>query len=106
MLMLNLLELKRNNVSLILCTCDLLTLFIIPYDLLAEHAIFGVVTYTNLHFYMIIHYDKLCFGTALHVASLRTEKTCQNERIRVSSFLRDIFSFVRQESEKGRKVTQ
>lgn len=36
--------------------------------------IFGVVTYTNLHFHMVIHYDKLCFGTALHVASLRTKK--------------------------------
>lgn len=67
--MLNLLELKRNNVSLILGTYDLLTSFIISRDLLAEYAIFAVVTYTNLHFHMIIHYDKLCFGP--HCASLR-----------------------------------
>lgn len=59
--MLNLLELKRNSVSLIPCTCDLLTSFIIPHDLLAVR-IFAVVTYTNLHFHTIIHYDKLCFG--------------------------------------------
>lgn len=69
--MLNLLEIKRNNVSLIPWTYDLLMSFIIPYDLPAEHAIFAVVTYTNLHFHMIIHYDKLCFGP--HCASLRYE---------------------------------
>jgi len=44
--------------SLIPCTRDLLTSFIIPH-FPAEHAIFAVVTYTNLHFHMIIYYDKL-----------------------------------------------
>lgn len=83
--MLNLLKLKHNNASVIPCTCDLLMSFIIPYDLLAEHVIFAVVTYTNLHFHMIIHYDKLCFGP--HCMSLRYElkKTCQNEHIRTFS---------------------
>ena len=37
-----------------------------------EHAIFAVVTYTNLHFHIIIHYDKLCFGP--RVASLLSWK--------------------------------
>jgi len=100
--MLNLLDLKYNNVSLIPCTRDLLMSFIIP-NFLAEHAIFAVVTYTNLHFHMVIYYDKLCFGP--HCPSLRYElkKHVKTSAHTFPLFLRDIFSFVRRKSEKERK---
>ena len=89
--MLNLLELKYNNVTNFLCMWLINVIYYSSWFArgMYEHAIVAVVTYTNLHFHIIIHYDKLCFGPRRFVSSWKNMS--KRAHMRFLFFTRHIF---------------